>query len=100
MSAERVEADAEIFREVNERLLALSGHAGDDDRPLPFLCECADLACTEEIDLTYVEYRALRAHPLRYAVVLGHEGPGDERIDANDRFAIIERVGEEAARRA
>jgi hypothetical protein len=85
-----------IFREANERI---EGYVQSMDEPmdglLPFLCECADVRCTDIIRMTSAEYEALRQDPVRFATVPGHEGAGSwaEVVDQNDRFAIVQKVG-------
>ena len=94
--AEKAARNDATFREANERIesYALSMDA-QGDAPLPFLCECADVRCTEIVRMTAVEYEALRQDPARFATVPGHEG--DESwarvIDVNDRFAVVEKLG-------
>jgi hypothetical protein len=91
VSAERLEANESLFREVNERLRALSGSSADETALRPFLCECADLECTAPIELSLAEYEALRAHPHRYAVAPGHDVAGEAVLSMNARFAMVER---------
>jgi hypothetical protein len=93
-----LEANQAVFREVNERLLRLTVSSADDRTLRPLLCECADLDCTEEIELTYAEYDALHAHPHRYAVAVGHDMPGEAVVSANARYAVVEKPGGSVSR--
>ena len=85
-----------IFRDANEHIegsaASIGGFEGD---PLPFLCECADVSCTEVVRMTSVEYAAVREQPARFATVPGHEG--DESwarvVERNERFDVIEKLG-------
>jgi hypothetical protein len=71
MTREQRLAENEIlFRKVNEQI------AGADTYPtgeqIAFMCECADLTCTQVIRLTVQEYEQLRSNPTRFAVLPGH----------------------------
>ena len=95
-TAERAARNDAVFREANERIDAfVESVDGMGEEPLPFLCECADVTCTEIIKLTRAEYETLRRDPLRFAIVHGHEGDDDwaRVVDENERYAIVEKVG-------
>ena len=82
-----------IFREMNE--WSHDGNdrpPGGDDLTDTYLCECSDRACTEPIDLTQLEYEAVRAVPIRFAIALDHENPEIDRVlTENVRFATVEK---------
>jgi hypothetical protein len=96
-TAARAARNDAVFREANERIdqFARSVQAGRDDAPLPFLCECGDVTCTEIVRITRSEYQALRQAPARFATVPGHEGGEDwaRVVVENDRYAIVEKLG-------
>ena len=77
-----------LFREVNERVQEVS-----DSRATlttDFLCECGDAACTETIPMRDEEYEQVRADPLLFAVVPGHEVLDVEEVVAeNQRFNVV-----------
>jgi len=54
----------------------------DDDRRIPFLCECLDPDCRSTVQRTIEQFRGLRDGPNRYAIVTGHvvEVDGDVTI--------------------
>ncbi len=98
-TAEVIARNDAIFRDANERIEAFAEAVeAKEHGPLPFLCECADLTCTEIITLTGSEYEALRRDPRRFATVPGHEGDEDwARVaEENDRYATIEKLGHAA----
>ena len=103
--AHKVAANQSRFRRSNERLerAALSHRFEAGDR-LPFLCECADPGCFEAVMLSIAEYEQVRAHPTRFLLVAGHEeleAAHERLIEAEDGYAIVEKVGQagrEAAR--
>lgn len=66
-----------LFREVNERVREISAQ-WDATTSVGFFCECSDTSCSELLDLTLVEYEAIRATSDRFVVVCGHESPGHE----------------------
>jgi hypothetical protein len=91
-----------IFREMNEWTMEES-HAGageGTERTMAtYLCECGDERCTAPIQLTRVEYEAVRAYPTRFALALNHENPEiDSLVAENERFVTIEKSFGEAAR--
>ena len=58
---------------------------------LSFFCECGDLECLVEIELTLGEYRAVEQTDSRFAVAAGHEEPEGQIVDEFDRYTIIEK---------
>ena len=67
------------FRKVNEGM-----EAGQDDSGLlSFVCECGRLHCTRLIRLTRAEYEGIRKNPRRFAIVEGHEIPGEPKRSSN-----------------
>jgi hypothetical protein len=77
-----------LFREVNERVQEVS-----EDRATlttDFVCECGNAACTDSIALRDEEYEHVRADPLLFAIVPGHEIPDVEEVVAeNQRFFVV-----------
>lgn len=85
-----------MFRAINERIRELAGRFEQSvDEPLAFVCECADETCVERVNLTTRQYDDVRAIPLRFVVVPGHEAtPLVERvIYRSDAFVIVRKVG-------
>jgi hypothetical protein len=90
-------ADAEqvhlLFREVNERIKGLNAAF---DRVLPrgdWVCECADGACAERIEMTLAEYEEIRGQPRRFPACPGHELAGSERVvEWHPGYVVVERA--------
>ena len=65
-----------LFRDVNERIRALSEDLaldGAQDVLDGLVCECADSACIERLgQLSVAEYEALRRDALQFIVMPGH----------------------------
>lgn len=79
-------------RRANERLERAIGHIVEAEKHVPFLCECKDPLCTEPVPMTVEEYKAVRAHPRRFALVPGHPTVAGERIISEDsRFQVGEK---------
>ena len=59
MSAERVARTDATFREANEKIEAVAESIEVEDS-VPFLCECADMGCTDVISLSLGDYEEIR----------------------------------------
>lgn len=84
------------FRDANEHIESYADSIGAlDGDPLPFLCECADVSCTEIVRMTPAEYADLREQPARFTTVPGHERHESwaRVVEQNERFEIVEKVG-------
>ena len=88
--ADRLELRQRLFREVNDKLCELWTQL---DPPwtgkTTYLCECADPACLDTIELTLDEYENVRAESDRRAVTPGHEQPGCKVIVRTQRFSTV-----------
>lgn len=100
-TAERVGRNDAIFRDANERINAVAGSFEHDDiELLPFLCECADMTCTEVVQLNAHEYEAVRADPTHFINAHGHvvHGQGWARVvQEYDRYTVVAKIGDAAA---
>ena len=99
-AAEQMARNDSIFREANERIESYVQSIDDQiDGPLPFLCECADMGCTEVLQLTAVEYEAVRRDPTHFLNARGHvrNANGWARVvEEFDRYTVVEKIGEAA----
>jgi hypothetical protein len=78
---------------MNERMVA-----SDDCQEAPadkrhgFVCECGEEACRERVYLSLAEYETVRASPIRFAVLPGHEVPEAERVvEERDGYLVVEK---------
>ena len=95
--AHRIADNESRFREINERLRTDLRAIPDDATPVEFVCECGRIDCTQPVRLTPTEYEAIRASPLDFAVVPGHELPEvEDVVDVGDRFARVRKHAESA----
>lgn len=76
LTKERVARNQATFREANEKIEATADKMQlPPERPVPFICECAERACMELVRLTVEEYEDVRQHARRFFVVPGHAAP-------------------------
>ena len=89
-----------LFREVNERVADVvepHGEIGGTISRVNFNCECANGGCTEQIEMTLVEYEAIRAEPTHFIVSPGHEVPELERIaEEHPTYLVVQKQDPEA----
>jgi hypothetical protein len=84
----------EVFRRANERLLAAVGDRIDEQRPIPFLCECLDSHCRSTVQLSVEEFRGLQDEHNRYAIVSGHTMVNCEKVsEMENGVTIVEMHG-------
>ncbi len=94
-SAERVARNDATFREANERISATAERQEMVDE-IPFLCECAEEACTAIVRLSHEEYESVRADATHFLNAPGHEvaaGPYGEVIERNHRYVVVRKKG-------
>jgi hypothetical protein len=84
------------FREANEAIRATAAR-WDMDGLLPVVCECADVGCTEVLQLTPREYEEVRADPRWFINAPGHHVSAQGWavvVTEHDRYSIVEKIGE------
>jgi hypothetical protein len=75
---------------MNERLSHL--YVAREQVTAEYICECGDSGCTKGIVLTDGEYEAVRRHPTRFAIAVGHEIERVERVvGLNAQFTVVEK---------
>ena len=94
---DRIAKNEALFREVNERVREIdSRQAGGPEHAWDFLCECGYPDCTQAVRLTIDEYEAVRASPVTFAVLPGHEVLEVEAVvHRHDRYLVVEKHLEE-----
>jgi hypothetical protein len=89
---QRAARNEAIFREVNENIADLEERFGPPEEPV-FLCECANVACSERMAVNPTTYRRVRKQPRPFLVRPGHEVPQIERVVEHHRdFLIVEKT--------
>ena len=99
--AERNATNQNVFREVNERVVAV--HRGMDGAPaepgslLEVFCECGRAGCIERIALSRAEYERVREDSTHFVLAPGHDVTLVERLIARtERYVIVENEGRAA----
>ena len=85
-----------MFRAINERIRELAARFGETDGArVAFVCECADETCVEQVRLTVPQYDEVRAVPVRFVVLPGHEVTPlvEQVIYRSESFVIVRKVG-------
>jgi hypothetical protein len=78
-----------VFRELNEEIAAIGRGLPPGELPA-FLCECG-AGCTQHIAVSMDEYEGVRAHPMRFVIVPGHDVLELEIVvEQTERFAVVE----------
>jgi hypothetical protein len=78
----RIGLNEAIFREVNERVEAISDTLKAANDTLLLVCECGDSDCMERIQMPRVDYEELRSDPALFATVPGHAAESVESVVA------------------
>ena len=90
----RIGRNEATFRDVNEAIRA-GRWPGEENAPVAFRCECAKLGCSRMLELSAVEYEAVRANPRRFFVAPGHEAPSTEEVvEVHDGYVVVEKRDE------
>jgi ANTAR domain len=86
----RARAVENVFREINEAYLKLDSSSGSSR----FVCECAETACIEMIELPRETMLQLHANPNLYALKAGHAiAEIEEVVELLDGIVIVRKLG-------
>jgi hypothetical protein len=89
--ARRIGMNEGLFRAVNEQVEQVNARFGRVEH-LTVICECADGECTERIEMPTAEYEHVRANPLRFIIVAGHQMRDVEVVvESGDGYAVVEK---------
>ena len=92
--AERIARNEAAFRGINDLIEVGHSPSAADER-IPFCCECGKLGCNILVELTILDYEAVRADPRRFFVVPGHELPEFEKVvNRRPEYLVVEKFGE------
>jgi len=96
-AVEEIARNEAFFRAVNEGIAEASEKFESEEAEI--LCECGDAHCTHRLEVPLDEYEAVREHPTRFIVRLGHVEPGIEAVvRRRRRYAIVDKVDRVASR--
>ena len=79
-----------IFRAGNE---AIVKNTPGSEPLLPLICECGTGDCLETIEVAPSEYGAVRSHPARFVLAVGHQDETELVVDEFDRYSVVEKTG-------
>lgn len=97
LTQERIAENQSRFREANERIesaadkMALVG-------PVPFICECSEVTCTEIVRFSIEGYEEIRDDPRLFFCAPGHQaiavsaGAGVV-VGEGDGYVLVEKIG-------
>ncbi len=92
---QRVVENESRFRLVNERLrdhVERDENNGAQVDELTVLCECADVDCTQRIELPLGTYEWIRSDSRRFVVVRGHDLPAYEQVIREEAsYMVVEK---------
>ena len=90
----RLALNEAVVREVNEAVESIAAEWFADEEAIEFRCECIDLTCDARISLLRTQYEWVRASPVRFVVMPGHEDPEIERVVRDlDGARVVEKIG-------
>jgi hypothetical protein len=105
MTAEERELQSRgLRREVNERIAELIDGFHDSEAEEPLMtvfCECGSNECMAPIEMTLVEYQAVRAGPTRWVISSAHiDTTADSIIARRNGYALIEHASDRLSPKA
>lgn len=93
----RYAANEAAYRRVNEHIRSYKERP-DHRQPMTFMCECAEGACIDPIDVNLDDYRRVRDHARRFIVAPDHNAPEIEQVvERHSRYWVVEKDAEPEA---
>ena len=85
-----------LFREVNENIARLQADFDAAAADPMFVCECADLECTDQLPTVDLDvFQRTREKPRRFLVIRGHEDARVESVvETYAVYLVVEKLGE------
>lgn len=87
------------FRAANEQIRAAERELDPPLERVPYICECDDVHCREQIRLTSAEYERVRRDGATFAIAPGHPSDGDP-VEEHEEYLVVRKQdgGGEVAR--
>ena len=86
----RIGENEALYRAINEKIEGLNEAFGMVTESMAVVCECGQLACTEQIELDLPTYEHVRSDSALFVVIPGHEIPDvEDVVEPHDRFNVI-----------
>ena len=91
---QRLALNEAMFREVNERVEAMTKTFDSDTGTFEIVCECGDTACTERLSVPTSVYERVRSDDTHFLLSPGHDDATVERvIETFDSYLVVEKEG-------
>ena len=88
----RVGENQALYRQLNERIEDLNEAFGAITGKFAVVCECGNLECVEQIQVSTDVYERARASPNRFILKPGHEVQDlEEVVDTEHEYVVIEK---------
>jgi hypothetical protein len=89
----RLARNQALFRAVNERVEHLSLEFLSTETHHSFVCECSDLGCATQLELTHEEYEEIRRGPASFLIASGHQlGVVEVVVEEHPRYTVVEKI--------
>jgi len=87
----RYASNEAAYRHINERIRRFE-ESGDHRLPMTFLCECAEGACLDHVQIDLEDYRRVRKDALRFIIAPEHDAPEMERVvERQPHYWVVEK---------
>ena len=79
-----------LFRDVNEKLRVVNEAFAPITDTFDIICECGHMTCDERLSIPPRAYEDVRADPLLFLIVRGHEIPDvEDVVRETDTYAVV-----------
>ena len=79
-----------LFRDVNEKLRAVNEAFAPITDTFDIICECGNSKCDERLSIPPAAYEGVRADPLLFVIVRGHEIPDvEDVVRETETYAVV-----------
>lgn len=93
LDTRRVE-NQKIFQGGNKALRDAARNIGFERTPVPFMCECADIDCLGQVEVTPREWESVAARRKQYLLIAGHQrSEGEEIVGSLHAYEIARKPG-------
>lgn len=87
---DRIALNESRFRDINDRVRSDMDQLRRTPERIRFVCECGNLDCREQVELTVAEYERVRSESRDFAIVPGHEIPdAEDVIERADGYFVV-----------
>lgn len=93
LSQYRAAQNEVVFRDANERIESRLGELSFEEGRSPFLCECADPACTVILRLTLSEYEQVREDGRCFVIAPRHNKADGQIVRTEPSFWTVRKTG-------